>query len=313
MPYTKVISYGNGKHFAKVTEYNSAGTPTKVTSKWGPAELMEGVNAMITLKTLLIGILMVFITSASTASNNLFPEPINNGAPDYVTWDPETGEYINNDFYKDPISGELYDKKVKPQGYEGSKKLVSSLTQWTSSHRNSASQVDKALVKYFGDLQNYRPSSYKAYYDPKDDPYLKDIVQLGYEYLPEMLEKINTDIDVANILMFSIEEITKTNNGFIEYNKDTIKQWLGEFNNKKNKAKNISTLSSEDITSLGMLAVPFLSDKAEKGDVKALYSINSILGYGKDIDKSLALSNWKKWKVDNEKTITLIKEYIESD
>ncbi len=40
LPYTKVIYY-SGDHFSKVTAWSSDGTPTKVMSKWGYAEVVE--------------------------------------------------------------------------------------------------------------------------------------------------------------------------------------------------------------------------------------------------------------------------------
>jgi len=40
---TKVIFY-NGGHVARVSTYNSSGTPAKIMSKWGAAEVIQSAN-----------------------------------------------------------------------------------------------------------------------------------------------------------------------------------------------------------------------------------------------------------------------------
>lgn len=258
-------------------------------------------------------VLFLFTISICSASTVKFPEPKdNNNVPDYAVWDTELGMYISTDVYKDPASGKLFDKKLKPQKYEGTEKFVDPLDTWIQSHKDSTSKVDNALINYYEEHRS-KPvnNSLKSFYDPKEDPYLYNIIQLGYDYLPELFAKIANDEDsaVACTIMAAIEELTKTKNGLIAYDKDSKKLWTDEFKYKKNKAANISQYSSDTIAELGMLAIPYLCDEIDNGNKQALLAVASVLGNGKVVDEGTALSDWKKWKNNNEMTIVSIKKF----
>lgn len=263
----------------------------------------------ISLSLLLLSGSLIF------ASTKFFPEPAKTkDVPSDVTWNSTLGCYVSNDYDVDPSSGKFVerDPKTRPSSeLKGSP--VSQIDQWITNHKDSNSEIDKALLKYNEESKKY--ISIKNYYDPKDDKGLSILTNLGVKNLPELLSRIESNDYWSGTLMYAVEEITKTNNGHISVNSDERSTWIRNIKDKAKNAKDIieknsSDLNNTEVKNLGIFATPYLIDMVNKGNTKAL-SLLPDLSESNLISKSeLAnkdISYWNSWAANNKENLEILK------
>ncbi len=143
---------------------------------------------------LLITIAMsVLLISQASASRNYFQEPKENigKVPANLVWNPETGGYYDPSEVKwDSASQRYIDIFIDYQNVDMSEfSYENSKEKWVEDNRNSNNKLYQALIKYYESYLNHR-GILSSWYDPEKDFGLKYLLELGPEFVPEMIEEI---------------------------------------------------------------------------------------------------------------------------
>ncbi|MCX8128880.1 MAG: hypothetical protein N3I35_02125 [Clostridia bacterium] len=282
----------------------------------------KGITLMITtVLVLLVGITTYTIDenqgdaiSHINDENVNIPEPKNNNVPSYAKWDARLGAYISEDVYYDEESKTYRDKPKYDKDYDKNEAYRNE--KWLKGNKDSDKKLYKAIVNW----NKNRTLSLSAFYIIKDDPVFKEnILSLGFDYLPEMLDLAFND-RVWNLPMLAgVECMTGIQclpeKETLDSSENRTNLWKEEFKEYLANAKDM-VKDEKDIQKLGMFALPYISDEIENGDTRNVKHLSKILSKCSGIEKEnwsdKETGDWKEWISKNGKKISTLKSIIKS-
>ncbi|TYQ17725.1 UNVERIFIED_CONTAM: hypothetical protein Cloal_0087 [Acetivibrio alkalicellulosi] len=222
---------------------------------------------------ILIGIITAGVVFSFGRNEKRIPEPPREGKdiPSDVVWDETEGMYKLKE-------EELFFNANAPSDFVESFVAWEEEDKWIAKHKDSTSKLDRAMIKW---IENRKlDSAFKSRYEPDKDKTFKEIVKLGVEYLPEMLDRIEEDNAFkTGVLMDAFSRISNVDalkridvseEGKKEWKqkcKDVMENAEQKVKNAKEKINNGDVESAKnEIKELGVFALPYVVDEIENGN-----------------------------------------------
>lgn len=279
------------------------------------------VFALTTVTILMIGFTVYAVNYNKNSISHVYdesvniPEPTNNkDVPSYAKWEPMLGAYISEDLYYDKESKSFRDKVKYDENYKDSEAYKRE--KWLEKNRQSSNVLYKSILEW--DKSQSESLSFSAIRNIKNEPSFKNnILVLGYDYLPEMVQIVMNDNVWDEPMIAAIECMSGIEclpQGMLldsaEFKHDIWKKTFKEYMaNAKDMVK-----SKKDIEKLGMFALPFIEEEINNGNTSYTSYIPLILskceGESKENLSGQDVDYLKKWVAKNNKKITTLKSII---
>lgn len=275
-------------------------------------------------------ILIVVIFTINILATRTYPEPSREGKniPDNIKWNVDTGEYYNADIYEWNAEQNKY-IELSPRYFASTKESISvdDIEKWVEDNKGTDDIIDKALIDYHKAINNNLDASIKkSYYDPFTDKNLYIITDLGFEYIPEMMKRVENKHPYSSILMSAVCRMTKIPLGFGVSNSER-EEWKNELQTlnknisiKSNdiieilkKSESIDTIEAlnNELTSYGLLILPYIMDQVDKGDYDLINYLPMLIDEYSKINKedlkSKDINYWKQWFSNNRKEVNMLR------
>lgn len=223
--------------------------------------------------------------AGSTVSTGKYTEPAVKppGLPASAKFNPDTNEYYDSSIVEWDSTRQRYVDTEQPPVFNFPAENVQypSIQDWLDQHQDSADPVDIALIKYFSAIEAYRSVhpevGFRSDWGIDYTGEFEILTDLGVEGLPGLLKEVEVDSPVVVPVIFAINEICKTDFGYIgSFSAEEIILWKMAFNNKSSKASDIVTqvvqtlrndpsVNNEEINKqlceAGIFALPYFCDE----------------------------------------------------
>lgn len=268
---------------------------------------------------ILLFILVAALLTTIYAGKSFFPEPkvTPPGKPDDVKWDSELGSYISPDLTKNPQTGQYYDKVINPNGLNVNvERQTDPADIWRENIKKSKNKIDKVLADYI-EYRNIYPRPDEAMLTgwaekPSSDFKFVEFVvnELNIRDLPELASRMDETYGCM-YMVYAFKEITNFNDEILFNPTDEgcaifvkeLKTILGKRKERVDKKDNIANL--------GLLALPYVSDKILAGDDEYLAYMPEMMDQNLKTDKKELMKKdktfWKTWLKDNKEEIEILR------
>ena len=219
------------------------------------------------------------------------------GLPASAKFNPDTNEYYDSSIVEwDSMRQRYVDIEQSPvfsAPAENMQRL--SIEDWLTQHKDSMDPVDIAVTKYYSAIEAYRSAhpevGFRSDWGIDYTGEFKILTDPGVEGLPGLLKEVEVDSPVVVPVIFAINEICKTDFGYIgSFSAEEIILWKMAFNNKSSKAgdtvakvvqalRNNPSANDETISKklgdAGIFGLPYFYDEIVN---KANYSLITYTG-----------------------------------
>lgn len=150
------------------------------------------VFSMVTIITVTCSVYLFFNPDIVSGINNesvYIPEPENNDVPDKAKWVPELGCYLHKDYYYDKEAKTIKETETFK---ENLKKLKGNYKEEESFRKDEWKEKTSILtincIEQFSIGKETRKLGFHLYIIEDDPAFKENIVSLGIDYLPQMLD-----------------------------------------------------------------------------------------------------------------------------
>jgi len=219
------------------------------------------------------------------------------GLPASAKFNPDTNEYYDSSIVEwDSVRQRYVDTEQSPVFSAPAENIQRlSIEDWLTQHKDSTDLVDIALIKYYSAIEVYRSAhpevGFRSDWGIDYTGEFKILTDPGVEGLPGLLKEVEVDSPVVVPVIFAINEICKTDFGYIgSFSGEEIILWKMAFNNKSSKAGDIVTqvvqtlrnnpsindeAVSKQLGDVGIFGLPYFYDEIVN---KANYSLITYTG-----------------------------------
>ncbi len=182
---------------------------------------------------LLITIAMsVLLISQASASRNYFQEPKENigKVPAHLVWNPETGGYYDpSEVEWDSASQRYIDKFIDHADVDLSElSYGTSEEEWVEENKNSNNKLYQTLISYYEYYRKNPGQLIFSRYEPERDIPLKYLIELGPEYVPDMIKEMENGSPWAGLLTYAVDMIMNWHipPSYFDASKEGIIKWV---------------------------------------------------------------------------------------
>lgn len=231
-----------------------------------------------------------------------YPKPVETSKlPSYIRWNYYIGEYYNSKVFKWKPMLKDYIQINPPTEIIDSRPFANdTLKQWKETHRYSKDLLDKKIIVATEKIDSGL-GRYSCYTRDmvKLDKRLKYIAKLGIKEIPNMLQHIKNESEIASVLSETICIMTNTASGHIRLSDEGRRIWLLNYVNKVKNSENIMKITynrlkleinpevkskiKKEIAEVGIWGLTYALDEYKKGN-EALLNIFKE-EYGEDFIK----------------------------
>lgn len=234
----------------------------------------------------LISAFCIYTSFNSVYADNLFyPEPEHKSEiPANLIWNTYTNEYYDSDVVSWDTEKKQYALVIKENQIKENDEMMidyRSPEQWIEDNKNSTNAIDQAIISYYNESKlcyEKNPNlAARSFYSPDEDPVLYIMVDLGIEYLPEMIKRIENNDIWSGLLMTSVAQIANIKElSFVSVVPDDMKKWISDLNNRILTAQS-RVQSGNDIIGSGVFALPYIMDELNNGNDSVIKHLPDIL------------------------------------